>query len=428
MPGYKGFEALQEPQFRLLWLGRAASAIGDALIPVALAFAVIEETGSPTDLGLVLAAYTISRVALILVGGVWADRLPRRLVMLGADLVRVFSQGLLGVLLIADAAEIWHLAVAGAVSGGAHAFFGPASTAFVPATVSPARLQQANALVMMTWSGANVVGPAVSGLLVAAVGPGWVFVIDSASFAVSAVFLLAMSVREGAPEERKPFLREVAGGVREIGDRSWLAVSLASFALANITIATYLVLGPLVAERALGGALDWGLAVAGGAVGGIVGGAIAARYEPERPLVFGNLVMLLQPALLLALIPPLPVLGLAAAAGLAFGAVSFFNALWQTVLQEEVPQRTLSRVSSLDAMVSFVFMPLGFTIAGPIAGAIGIDATLAAAALLSAAAVMFPLCFPSVRRLERREVRLSPLRVSGSARESPAPAPLDPLP
>jgi MFS family permease len=415
MPAYKGFEALQEPQFRLLWLGRVASAFGDALIPVALAFAVIDETGSPTDLGLVLAAYTVTRVALIVVGGVWSDRLPRRLVMLGADLVRVLSQGLLGALLIADAAEIWHLAAAGAVSGGAHAFFGPASTAFVPATVSPGRLQQANALIAMTWSGANVVGPALSGLLVAAVGPGWVFVIDSASFAVSAVFLLAMSVREGVPEERRAFLREVGGGIREIAKRSWLAVSLVSFAVANVTIATYLVLGPLVAERSLGGARDWGLAVAGGAVGGVVGGVVAARYEPERPLVMGNIVMLLQSALLLALIPPLPVLGLAAAAALAFGAVSFFNAVWHTVLQEEVPRWTLSRVSALDAMVSFVFMPLGYTIAGPVAVAIGADATLATAAVLSAAAVMFPLCFPSVRRLERREVR-----PSGGTPDAPA--------
>jgi MFS family permease len=428
MPAHRGFEALQEPQFRLLWLGRAASALGDALIPVALAFAVIEETGSATDLGLVLAAYTVSRVALIVVGGVWADRLPRRLVMLGADLVRVFSQGLLGVLLIADAAEIWHLAVAGVVSGGAHAFFGPASTAFVPSAVSPARLQQANALIAMTWSGANVVGPAVSGLLVAAMGPGWVFVIDAGSFAVSAAFLLALRVREGVAGERQPFLREVGGGIHEIARRSWLAVSLASFALANITIATYLVLGPLVAERALGGARDWGLAVAGGAVGGVAGGVVAARYEPERPLVMGNVVMLLQSALLLALIPPLPVLGLAAAAALAFGAVSFFNALWHTVIQEEVPPRTLSRVSALDEMVSYVFMPLGYTIAGPAAVAFGIDATLAAAAVLSAAAVIFPLCFPSVRLLERHALRPSPSRASGSAGESRAPAPLDPLP
>jgi predicted MFS family arabinose efflux permease len=429
MRAHKGFEALQEPQFRLLWLGRATSALGDALIPVALAFAVIEETGSATDLGLVLAAYTVSRVALIVVGGVWADRLPRRAVMLGADLVRVFSQALLGALLIADAAEIWHLAVGGAVAGGAHAFFGPASTAFVPSTVSPARLQQANALIAMTWSGANVLGPAVSGLLVAAVGPGWVFVIDAGTFAASAAFLFAMRVPEGVVEERQPFLREVAGGVGEIARRSWLAVSLASFALANVTIATYLVLGPLVAERALDGARDWGLAVAGGAVGGVLGGVLAARYEPERPLFFGNLVMLIQPALLLALIPPLPVLGLAAAAALAFGAISFFNALWQTVLQEEVPPSMLSRVSALDAMVSFVFMPLGFAIAGPLAAEIGIDATLAAAAVLSAAAVLLPLCFPSVRRLSRRDdSRPSPWPAYGSAGESRVPAPLDPLP
>ena len=159
---------LHEPQFRLLWFGRTTSSIGDALIPVALAFAVIDETGSATDLGLVMAAYTLARVVLILVGS----------------------------------AEIWHLAVAGAVSGGAQAFFGPASTALVPDTVSPARLQQANALVGMTGSGAELFGPALSGVLVAAVGPGWVFAVDAASFALSAVFLLAMRVRASYTGER----------------------------------------------------------------------------------------------------------------------------------------------------------------------------------------------------------------------------------
>jgi MFS family permease len=422
------FGALHEPQFRLFWLGRTASSVGDALIPVALAFAVIEETGSATDLGFVMAAYTLTRVALIVVGGVWADRLPRRLVMLAADLVRTLSQGLLALVLITDAAEIWHLAVAGVVGGGAHAFFGPASTAFVPAAVSAARLQQANALIGMTASGASLLGPAVSGLLVAAVGPGWVFAIDSASFAVSGAFLLALRVPESRAEERQAFLRQVAGGIREIGQRTWLAVSLASFALGNITIASYNVLGPLIAQRELGGARDWGFAITGGAAGGLAGSILAARYEPSRPLLVGNVILLLESVALLTLIPPLPVLGLAVGAALAFGSVSFFNALWETVLQEEIPRAALSRVSSLDAMVSYIFMPLGYTIAGPLSVAIGVDATLAAAAVLSAAAMVLPLCFESVRRLERRQLRQAPLRAFGSAGESPAQAPLDRLP
>jgi MFS family permease len=417
------FGALQERQFRLLWLGRTASSVGDALIPVALAFAVIEETGSATDLGFVLAAFSVARAVLIVVGGVWADRLPRRAMMVGADAVRTASQGFLAVVLITDSAEIWHLAVAGAVGGGAQAFFAPASTGFVPDTVSAGRLQQANALISVSDSASGLFGPALSGVLVAAVGPGWVFAIDAASFAASALFLSAMRVAESPAGERLPFVREVIGGVREIAERRWLAASLVSFALANISIASYFVLGPLVIERELGGARDLGLVMTGGAAGGLIGGILALRMKPARPLLAGNLVLLLESAALLALIPPLPVVGLAVAATLSFLSVAFFNALWETVLQEQVPRRALSRVSSLDMMVSFVFMPLGFTIAGPLSEAIGVDATLGAAAALTIVAVLFPLCFASVRGLTR-----SPSPVFGSAGELPVPVPPDPLP
>jgi MFS family permease len=433
------FGALQEPEFRLLWLGRTASSIGDALIPVALAFAVIDETGSATDLGLVLASYSVARVLLILAGGVWADRLPRRLMMLAADAVRAVSQGTVAVVLVTGAAEIWHLAAAAAISGGAEAFFRPASTGFIPETVSAGRLQQANALIGVSDSATWLFGPAVSGVLVAAFGPGWVFAVDAASFAGSAAFLLAMRVAEGAPEERQPFVREVVGGLREIAARRWLSASLVSFALGNVALATYFVLGPLVAERELSGARDWGLTLTGGAVGGLAGSVLAIRYKPARPLLAGNLIMLLEAAALIALIPPLPTFGLALGAALTFAAITFFNAMWETVLQEHIPRRALSRVSSLDAVVSFVFMPLGFTIAGPVSAAIGIQAALAAAAALATGAMLFPLCFASVRRLERLPVTpsegtpaapatRSPSPAFGSVGESPDQAPQDRLP
>jgi MFS family permease len=416
---------LEEPQFRLLWLGRTASSIGDALIPVALAFAVIRETGSATDLGLVLASFTLARVLLVVVGGVWADRLSRRLVMISADLVRTVSQGLMAYLLISGSAEIWHLAVAGAVGGGAQAFFGPASTALLPDTVRPARLQSANALVGMTHSGAELVGPALSGVLVALVGPGWVFAIDAVTFGVSAAFLIAMRVDEARAAEQEPFLREVAGGLREIAARRWLSVSLATFALGNMAIASYVVLGPLIVERELGGAQDWGLVVSGGAAGGLIAGLVALRYRPSRPLLAGFALLLLHPIGPLTLIPPLPTLGLAVAAAVSFGVVSIFNVLWETTLQEQVPRHVLSRVSSLDWMVSLVFMPIGYVITGPIAAAIGVDETLWLAATVSMCATLVALAQPDLRRVTRAPV---PLSASGSEGESPVPVRPDPLP
>jgi MFS family permease len=396
---------LHEPQFRLLWLGRTASSIGDSLIPVALAFAVIRESGSATDLGLVMSAYTFSRVVLIVVGGVWADRLPRRLVMLTADVVRAVWQGTLAILLISGEAEIWHLALGGAVSGGAQAFFGPASTALVPETVSSGRLQQANALVGMTGNGTEIFGPALSGVLVAAVGPGWVFAIDSATFVISGAFLLAMRIRETPPGETQPFWREVAGGLREIAVRRWLTVSLVTFAIGNVTIASYFVLGPLIVERELGGARDWGLILAGGAGGGLVATLVALRYRPERPLLVGFLLMTLYPVGLLTLIPPLPTGVVALGAAVGFGTVAIFNVFWETVLQEQIPRQALSRVSSLDWMVSLVFMPLGFLIAGPLSEAIGVEATLWLAAGVSLGGTLVALLLPSLRSVHRLEAK-----------------------
>jgi MFS family permease len=393
--------ALQEPQFRLFWLGRTTSAIGDGLIGVALAFAVIHETGSAADLGLVMACFTFGRAGLVVVAGVWADRLPRRLVMITADVVRAVGQGVVAFLLISGTAEIWHLAVAAFVSGAANAFFGPSSTAFVPDAVSPGRLQQANALISTSGSAAELLGPAVSGLLVWSVGAGWVFAIDAASYAFSAAFLLAMRVRETPREERRPFLREVVGGLRMVVERRWLWVSLASFALGNVALASYFVIAPVVAERELDGARDWGLILSGGSVGALAGSLLALRWRPTRPLLVGNLVMLLEPAMFLALIPPLPLVGLAICTAMTFLGIALFNALWETVLQERVPRRALSRVTSLDWLVSFVFMPIGYTIAGPLSENVGIKTTLGFGAALAAAAVALPLCFAGVRDLRR---------------------------
>jgi MFS family permease len=350
-----------------------------------------------------MSAYTFSRVVLIVVGGVWADRLPRRLVMLTADVVRAVWQGTLAILLISGEAEIWHLALGGAVSGGAQAFFGPASTALVPDAVSAPRLQQANALLSMTGSGTELFGPAVSGALVAVVGPGWVFAVDAVSFAVSAGFLLVMRVQESPRADRQPFVREVVGGLREIASRRWLSVSLAAFAICNVMIATYFVLGPLIVERELGGARDWGLILAGGAAGGLAATVVALRYRPERPLVVGFALMTLYPVALLTLIPPLPTVGVALGAAVGFGAVAIFNVFWDTVLQEQIPRHALSRVSSLDWMVSLVFMPLGFTIAGPLSDAIGIEATLWLAAGVSAGVTLLALLLPSLRAVHRLE-------------------------
>jgi MFS family permease len=394
--------ALRERPFRLLWLGRSTSSVGDAIAGVALAFAVLEVSGSASALGLVLATFTVARVAFTLVGGVWSDRLPRRLVLLVCDLVRGAIQAVVAALLIADAAELWHLTAGAALVGGASAFFGPASTGFVPETVSRERLQQANALLSASDSASWLFGPALSGALIAAFGTGVAFAIDAASFLVSAAFLLAIRVeRRAEPAERQTFLADLARGWREVRARTWVQAALVTFSLSNVAIAVFFVLGPVVFADELGGAADWGVAMTVGAAGGLLGSAVALRYRPPFPLRPSFLVILPVSLAMLSLVPPSPPLVVGAACGAMFAGIHLGNALWDTVLQQHVPREVVSRVSSYDWLVSLVFMPLGYTLAGPLADTIGRDATLIGAAALSAAANLGVLLVPSVWNLPR---------------------------
>jgi MFS family permease len=401
--------ALAERPFRLLWLGRTASSVGDAMVPIAIAFAVLTDLGgSAFDLGLVSASFTAARVAFILVGGVWADRLPRRLVMLTTDVIRLVSQATIAVLLFAGALDVWMLAIGSAVSGAAAAFFGPASTGLIPQTVSAARLQQANAFMSLSESATNIFGPALAGVLIGLSGTGVVFAIDAASYAVSALFLAFLPVRGAIAAARQSFVRDLARGWREVRSRDWLQGAFAVFALSNTSIACFFVLGPLVFEQELGGAGEWGLAITVGAVGGVLGSVIALRWRPRRPLVASFLVCLPISLTLLALIPPLPAVAVGLALALSFGGVNVGNALWHTVLQANVPEHALSRVSSYDWLISLVFMPLGFLLAGPLADGIGLETTLLLAAFVSAGANVAVLALPSVRHMPQPAAVLEP--------------------
>ncbi len=400
--------ALRERQFRLLWLGQATSAFGDGLVPVALAFAVIELTGSATDLGLVFAAGLIPRVVLILVGGVWADRLPRQLVMLAADVLRCLTQALVAAALLTGAARIWQLLLLSALYGVGDAFFAPATTGLVPETVHADRLQQANALMGLTRSGFWMIGPIVSGAVVAAAGPGWAFAVDSATFAVSAWCLALIRLPRLPRPTATRFIAELRDGWRELTARTWVWASIVYFSIWNVAIAPLFVLGPFVAERSLGGASSWGLIGTCGGIGSVLGGAVALRLKPRRPLATGYLAIgtcALEPALLAR---PFPTAVIALSAVLGFGSLAFSNALWFTALQERIPREAISRVSAYDWLGSLVFQPLGYVVVGPMADAAGTStALLLSAAILASSSVAIALV-PGVRNLRRTEPALEP--------------------
>lgn len=397
---------LSERTFLFLFAGRTISMLGSTVAPVALAFAVVGLTGSPADLGLVLAASFLPQILFLVVGGVWADRVPRHIVMIAADLVGAAAQALLAVLLLTGTAEIWHVAAVAVVRGVSAAFFMPASSGVVPQVVRPHHLQQANALLGVSRNATGIGGAAFGGLLVAAVGPGWALAVDAATYVVGACFLAFLRL-PAVPAVRQRFVQEIREGWHEVRSRTWLWAIVLQFTLINaFSWAAFFVLGPFVAARSLGGPAAWGLILTAEAAGMLVGGFVALRRRPRRPLVVGNLGILLIALPLAALALGAHELWIAVAAFVAGVGVEFFEVLWATTLQQEIPEEKLSRVSSYDWLGSFALVPLGTVAVGPLAATLGLSGTLWLAAAVVVVASLAALAVADVRRLTRRPVQM----------------------
>jgi MFS family permease len=385
-----------------VWLGRAASSIGDRLIFIAFAFAVIHVGGKATDLGLFLAAGTVVRIVFLLAGGVWADRLPRQLVMLTADGVRGSVEVVMALLLITNHATLWQLTAAYVIHSAAESFFGPASDGLVPQLVPKEEIQQANALLELTQNAPAIFGPALSGVLIAVFhNTGWVFLIDAATFGVSAVCLSLVRLPPRAPREQEPFVRELVTGWRAVRERDWYWQNLISHALWNFGFPFFQVLGPIVAVQHLGGAKSWGFISGASGLGYVLGSVLVLRWKPSRPLVVGNAGLVLGGLPLLLLAKPTGTWPIAAALFASSFGLALLNTLWWSVVQARIPEDLLSRVSSWDWLISLVINPVGLAVAGPIAAGVGVRTAL----LVAAAIVAVPnalVCFlPSVRRVER---------------------------
>jgi MFS family permease len=396
----ESFAALRERQFRLLFTGQIVSLLGDAITGVALAFAVLDLTGSATDLGYVFAAKTIPLVTFLLVGGVFADRLPRRAVMLTADVVRGAAQGTVALLVLTHSAQVWELVVLQAVAGTATAFFNPASTGLTPMTVSPELLQQANALRGLSMAFTGIIGSVISGALVAGLGAGWALAIDATTFGVSAIFLAQLRLPAHATLPPQSFLRDLREGWHEFASRTWVWMIVLSASIGNMMTAIFVVLGAVIAKTSLGGAGAWAAILASLGVGSLFGGLVSLRIRVRHPLFFASSLggFLALPMALLAAQAPAALV--AAGALLAGGGNMIFNSLWETSLQQHIPASALSRVSAYDWFGSLAFQPLGLVLAGPAAAAIGISTTLWVATAVTIAMAVLVIATPSVRHLE----------------------------
>jgi predicted MFS family arabinose efflux permease len=395
---------LAERPYRLFFSATTISTLGDSVAGIALAFAVLDLTGTPKPLylAIVFAGRQLANGALVLFGGVLSDRLPRNRILVGAAVGQCAAQAATAAVVLSGSATLALLIVLQVVYGAADAFVIPAETGLVPQTVSDERLQEANALRGMMRNGIFVLGPAIGGVIVVAGSPGIALAIDAASFAGAALLLARIRIPPRAATAEHPhFLRELREGWREFTSRTWLWSTVVIFGIGNFFFMFWPVLGPTVAKEHLGGAGAWAKILVANGIGAVVGGAFALRYRPKLPLVACVLWPMLMCIQLLTLALQTPTWAIAAASFFGGLGLAVHLTLWFTIFQREVPERAQSRVSSYDSLGSFVLTPLGLVAAGLIAAGIGASnaAWLAAGAILLLNSGM--LLIPSVWRVGR---------------------------
>jgi MFS family permease len=395
------WDALRERNVRLLVVSGAADALGNNMAAVALAFAVLQ-IGGTADLGYVFLAREIPMVVFLLAGGVWADRVSRKTLLVIGNLATGSAQATTALLFLTHEATVWRVAILQTVFGVAGAFTRPASTGLIAQAVTHAHLQEANALLDLSRSTLRVVGPALGGLIVVAANPGWALAADATSFFVVAALQIQLRI---PPSERPPrtrMLHELREGWTEFIGRTWLWTMVASFGLFQLTLfPALLVLGPTVAKTHLGGAGAWGLILAFQGIGSIFGGVSALRLQPRRPLVAATLLCVPIAFLLALLGAAAPVPLLCAAALFASWGLTCGDIIWFTAFQLHVPDHLMSRLSSFDWFGSVALNPIGYALIGPLANTLGVSRTLYLAAAVNGLISTTVAATPAIRRLER---------------------------
>jgi predicted MFS family arabinose efflux permease len=408
-PLRKKFGPLVHAPFRLLVMGRAIDMLGNAIAPIALAFAVLDLTHSAATLGLVVGARSAANVAFLLFGGVLADRLPRQVVLTGSMALSGVTQIILAYFLIAHQSAIPVLVILSLLNGALSAVSLPAASALTPQTVSRDERRQANAINRLITNTSAIIGASIGGILIAVWSPGWGLAIDSVTFFAAAIIFSRIRLPDGPPRvPGSTLFYDLHEGWSALIARSWLWIVILAFTVINAAWSgSYRILGPVVADSTIG-RNSWGVVVATMTIGMFAGGLFALRFQPRRPLLFGMACAALAsaPLLALALWPNIP--ALLATSFINGVAVAQFGVLWETAMQQEVPESVLARVYSYDMLGSLLAIPLGQVTIGPLAQAIGITTTLLCASALIVGASVVAMATPSVRGIRRERRAADP--------------------
>jgi len=399
-------EPLRESNFRWYFVARLVNLLGTTMAPVALTFAVLDLSDSPSALGQVLAANSIPMVIFLLLGGVIADRFDRTTVLRVTNVGAGLTQAAVATLVLTDRAELWHLIALAAVEGTLAAASFPALVSLVPSLVPRSQLQPANVLLSMQRAGLAIIGPTVAAILVVTVGAGVALAIDAATWLVAALLLTRVHIPPRTnPAEKSLPKTSVVANLREgwgvFAGHTWLWVVVLAFGLMNaIHMGAWFTLGPAVAKDTIGEA-GWGYVLSAEAVGLLVMTFVMTRFRLRRPLLAGMLGMSVfaAPMIIMGSDPVLPLLVLAAfAAGLG---VEVFSLGWNLAMQENIDERLLSRAYSYDALGSFVAIPVGQLTFGPLGEAFGAQRVILVAGFVYVAIALVTLTSRSVRRLDR---------------------------
>ncbi|MBV1834514.1 MFS transporter [Novacetimonas pomaceti] len=358
------------------------SVLGSMMVPVALSFALFARGAGAGRVSAVLTAEALPMALFMLVGGVVADRLAPRRIMMAADLLRAGAQGVLAMLLIAGNPSFIALLVLAALVGTGTAFDTPGRNRLLTQIVAPDRLAAANSVVMIATSLAVLLGPAVGGVLVAGMGAGWAIALDALSYLISAVLLLCLRpvTRQEAQTRTDadlPLPRALREGWGEFVRRPWVWLMVCLFGLIHmLSWGPTEVLGALVFAHRPGGAPHWGGLLALMGLGALIGGGIALRVRPARPIRAVLLWFLVYPLGPVSIAVSLPYWMQGACFLLGGMQMANVNVIWEGALQRAIPPDRLSRVSAYDAFGSFCLLPLGYAISGPLALMLGVSGTL----------------------------------------------------
>lgn len=407
---------LRNRNFAWYFASRFVNTLGSMMASIALAFAVLDITDSPVALGQVLAARTIPMIALLLYGGVIADRLPRTLVLQVSNVGSAVSQGAIAALVLSGHAEIWMLVVLSVVQGAVSGVAFPAMASVLPQLVPREQLQPANALVSLTRNGMMVLGPTIGALLVVSVGSGWALAVDAATWLLSALLLLPVTLPpKVTSSEPADTVRELREGWTFFWATPWLWQVVVGFGLLNlIHHGAWFTLGPAIADDTIG-RQGWGLVLSAEAAGFLLMTVVLLRVRLERPLLLGMLgVMMMAPPMLLLGVSP-HLLGLVVAAFLAGVGTEVFGMGWNLAMQENIDDHLLSRAYSYDMLGSFIAMPVGQLAWGPLGEVFGNEPVLIASGIAYVAICALVLCSRSVRDLPRAPATPATIVTSGTS-------------